>query len=239
MVPDPGPYRGPEGVRRFWDMWRESFEDFRIEIVEVHDLDDHVVVIARVHGTGRDSGAAVDDARLPAGLDLQRGPDRAHGDVPQRGQRQRGDRKGLAVIRSRRRCARRRSVRAGRALGASARDGGRRHRAGHARARLDGAGRAGRRRARDRSTGDRPPRDRPRAHQAPAGRRARGRAPASRRAGRGGRAPSGTPRTLEARPDLEQGDRGTDAPERLRCSRGASPSRPRARSRAGRRPRAG
>ena len=53
--------------------------------MEVHDLDDHVVVIARVHGTGRDSGAEVDDSRLPAGLDLERRRDRAHGDVPERG----------------------------------------------------------------------------------------------------------------------------------------------------------
>jgi ketosteroid isomerase-like protein len=65
MIPDPGPYRGPEGVRQFWDMWHETFADFRIEIVEVHDLDDHVVVIARVHGTGRDSGAEVTTPAFP------------------------------------------------------------------------------------------------------------------------------------------------------------------------------
>jgi ketosteroid isomerase-like protein len=65
MVPDPGPHKGPQGVRRFWDMWQESFVDFRAEIVEVHDLEDHVVVIARVHGIGRDSGVEVTTPAFP------------------------------------------------------------------------------------------------------------------------------------------------------------------------------
>jgi ketosteroid isomerase-like protein len=66
MLPDPGPYEGPEGVRRFWQSWRETFQDFRIEIMEVHDLDDQVVVITRVHGTGRDSGVEVSTPAFPA-----------------------------------------------------------------------------------------------------------------------------------------------------------------------------
>jgi uncharacterized protein len=65
MVPDPGPHRGPEGVRRFWEMWRESFAEFRLEVIEAHDLDEHVVVIARIHGTGRDSGAPVTTPAFP------------------------------------------------------------------------------------------------------------------------------------------------------------------------------
>ena len=65
MVPDPGTYKGPEGVRRFWDMWRDTFRDFRIEIEQVHDLDEHVVLITRVHGTGRDSGASVTTPTFP------------------------------------------------------------------------------------------------------------------------------------------------------------------------------
>jgi ketosteroid isomerase-like protein len=65
MVPDPGPHRGPEGVRRFWDTWRESFPDFRLDVVEVHDLEEYVVVMARIHGTGRDSGAPVTTPAFP------------------------------------------------------------------------------------------------------------------------------------------------------------------------------
>jgi ketosteroid isomerase-like protein len=65
VFPDRGPYRGRDGVRRFWDTWHETFEGFGAEIVEIHDLDDHVVVITRVHGTGRDSGAEVNTPAFP------------------------------------------------------------------------------------------------------------------------------------------------------------------------------
>jgi ketosteroid isomerase-like protein len=62
---EPGPHRGPEGVRRFWEAWRESFETFTLEIEDVHDLGEHLVVIARIHGTGRDSGAPVTTPTFP------------------------------------------------------------------------------------------------------------------------------------------------------------------------------
>jgi len=62
---EPGPHKGPEGVRRFWEAWRDSFETFRLEIEDVHDLGEHVVVIARIHGTGRDSGAPVTTPSFP------------------------------------------------------------------------------------------------------------------------------------------------------------------------------
>jgi ketosteroid isomerase-like protein len=60
VLPDQGPYHGREGVRRFWKTWQETFEGFRVDILDVHDLDDHVVVVMRVGGTGRDSGIDVD-----------------------------------------------------------------------------------------------------------------------------------------------------------------------------------
>jgi ketosteroid isomerase-like protein len=65
VVPDPESYTGPDGVRRFWDMWRESFDDFRIEILDVHDLDDHIVLSTRVRGRGRDSGAELTTPAFP------------------------------------------------------------------------------------------------------------------------------------------------------------------------------
>jgi ketosteroid isomerase-like protein len=65
VVPDPGSYSGREGVRRFWDMWRESFEDFRIEILKVHDLGDYVVLSTRVRGRGRDSDAELTTPTFP------------------------------------------------------------------------------------------------------------------------------------------------------------------------------
>ena len=66
MFPEPGPFHGKDGVRRFWETWRETFQRFEIEVIQVHDLDDHVVVIMRVHGTGRDSGASVDSPAFPS-----------------------------------------------------------------------------------------------------------------------------------------------------------------------------
>jgi ketosteroid isomerase-like protein len=65
VVPDPGSYSGRDGIRRFWDMWRESFADFRIEILEVHDLDDHVVLSTRVRGRMRDSDVELTTPAFP------------------------------------------------------------------------------------------------------------------------------------------------------------------------------
>ena len=65
MFVDRGPYRGREGVRRFWDAWHDTFDGFRIEIAEVHDLGEHLVVIASVGGTGRDSGVEVTTPAFP------------------------------------------------------------------------------------------------------------------------------------------------------------------------------
>jgi ketosteroid isomerase-like protein len=65
MVPDPGSYTGREGVRRFWDMWRGSFDDFTIEILDVHDLGDHIVLNTRVKGRVRDSDVEVTTSAFP------------------------------------------------------------------------------------------------------------------------------------------------------------------------------
>ncbi len=65
MLPDPGPFVGLAGVRRFWELWGESFDDFRAEPEEYFDAGDSVIVITRVRGRGRDSGAAVDTPGFP------------------------------------------------------------------------------------------------------------------------------------------------------------------------------
>jgi ketosteroid isomerase-like protein len=59
MLPEDQVYRGPDGVKRFWDSWRDVFDDFRIEIDEMIEAGDHVIVMARVAGRGKDSGAEV------------------------------------------------------------------------------------------------------------------------------------------------------------------------------------
>jgi ketosteroid isomerase-like protein len=58
-------YRGPEGVRTFLETWREVFPDFRVEIEEMIDFGEHVLVMARVGGQGRDSGAEVMSPSFP------------------------------------------------------------------------------------------------------------------------------------------------------------------------------
>ena len=60
QFPDQGPFRGREGVRRFWESWLETFSDFHAEIDEVVDAGDHVIVMTRVVGRGRDSGVEVE-----------------------------------------------------------------------------------------------------------------------------------------------------------------------------------
>jgi ketosteroid isomerase-like protein len=59
MLPDAGPFVGKQGVLTFWEMWREQFTGFRVEIEETEDLGEQVLAMMRVHGTGRDSGAEV------------------------------------------------------------------------------------------------------------------------------------------------------------------------------------
>ena len=57
--PEPGTYRGYEGVERFWANWRELFGLLRFEIVEMFDLGDDVLVHALRVGRGSQSGAEV------------------------------------------------------------------------------------------------------------------------------------------------------------------------------------
>jgi ketosteroid isomerase-like protein len=64
ILPDPGPFRGPEGVRRFWEMWGDAFEEFRVEPQEYVDAGDVVVVIVKIEARGH-SGAAVDTPSFP------------------------------------------------------------------------------------------------------------------------------------------------------------------------------
>jgi len=65
MLPDPGPFRGPEGARRFWGMWADTFDDLQAEPVEYVDAGASVIVITRMVGRGKDSGVAVDTPAFP------------------------------------------------------------------------------------------------------------------------------------------------------------------------------
>ncbi len=65
MFPDPGPFRGHEGTRRFWETWRDTFDEFRAEPEEYVDAGESVVVITRMVGRSKDSGVAVDTPSFP------------------------------------------------------------------------------------------------------------------------------------------------------------------------------
>jgi ketosteroid isomerase-like protein len=57
--PEPGTYRGYEGVERFWANWRELFGLIRFDIQEMWDLGDQVLVHALRIGRGAQSGVEV------------------------------------------------------------------------------------------------------------------------------------------------------------------------------------
>jgi ketosteroid isomerase-like protein len=58
-------YRGPEGVREMFADFDEDWEELRIEIDEMRDVDDEVVVICRLRSRGRTSGV---DLEVPIGF---------------------------------------------------------------------------------------------------------------------------------------------------------------------------
>jgi ketosteroid isomerase-like protein len=53
-----GPYRGHDGVRRWWDETFETLPDFSVELHEVRDLGDLTLVHGSLRGHGAGSGAS-------------------------------------------------------------------------------------------------------------------------------------------------------------------------------------
>ncbi|MCD6016607.1 MAG: SnoaL-like domain [Solirubrobacterales bacterium] len=47
-------YRGPDGVREFWDTFVEPWEDVNIEIEEIRDAGDSVLALVVFHARARD-----------------------------------------------------------------------------------------------------------------------------------------------------------------------------------------
>ena len=56
MLPDASIYRGREGVRQFWEMWRDTFTDLSLETDEFIGVGNKVIAMTRVRGRGKDSG---------------------------------------------------------------------------------------------------------------------------------------------------------------------------------------
>jgi ketosteroid isomerase-like protein len=59
-LPDPQTYYGHAGVKSWWAMWSDAFEQLRLEPGEFKDLGEgQVLVPVRASGRGRESGAEV------------------------------------------------------------------------------------------------------------------------------------------------------------------------------------
>jgi ketosteroid isomerase-like protein len=59
--PDPGTYRGYEGVERFWSQWRAAVGQLNFAVEDIVEIGDHVVVTALRSGRGEHSGLEVSD----------------------------------------------------------------------------------------------------------------------------------------------------------------------------------
>jgi ketosteroid isomerase-like protein len=58
--PDAGSYRAGREALRAWLNFTEAFETFETEVEEILETDERVIVLARIRGRGRASGADVD-----------------------------------------------------------------------------------------------------------------------------------------------------------------------------------
>jgi len=60
MAAEPQIYRGPDGVRRWWESFYEVMDEVRLEPTEFHDAGPGKVVLAfRLHARGQASGLEV------------------------------------------------------------------------------------------------------------------------------------------------------------------------------------
>jgi ketosteroid isomerase-like protein len=59
--PDPGTYKGLEGVEEYWAQWRAAVGQLNFVIEEMIDAGDNVVVMARRQGRGEHSGLEISD----------------------------------------------------------------------------------------------------------------------------------------------------------------------------------
>ena len=59
-APDAGTYRGPEGMRGYYEDWLETVDDLRFEEGEVTEMGDFVVADARMRATIKGTDAPMD-----------------------------------------------------------------------------------------------------------------------------------------------------------------------------------
>ena len=60
LSPEPDAYRGYEGVRRYFDSFRDAMDLIRFDPVRLHDAGESVVVALRLSARGRSTGIRVE-----------------------------------------------------------------------------------------------------------------------------------------------------------------------------------
>jgi ketosteroid isomerase-like protein len=58
--PEQPTYEGLEGARSFLRDWTDAWDDWSLELVELHDAGDQVVAVMRQHGRSKTTGLNVD-----------------------------------------------------------------------------------------------------------------------------------------------------------------------------------
>src|SRR3954454_18488444 len=59
MSAEPDSYKGPEGVRRYFDLFRETVDDLEVAVHDFEPVGAWIVVLGAVSGAGRASGVPV------------------------------------------------------------------------------------------------------------------------------------------------------------------------------------
>lgn len=63
MSAEPDTYKGPEGVRRYFDLFRETVDELEVSVYDFEHVGAWIVVLGGVSGAGRASG-------IPVNLDV-------------------------------------------------------------------------------------------------------------------------------------------------------------------------
>lgn len=56
LAAEPDTYRGPEGIRRYFDSFYEAMDEVHFEPSDFHEVGDRVVVETTLHARGRSTG---------------------------------------------------------------------------------------------------------------------------------------------------------------------------------------
>ena len=62
LAVEPDTYRGPEGVRRWFDAWEGTMEEVRFDVDELVDAGDRVIAVSRMVARSHTTGIEVEQA---------------------------------------------------------------------------------------------------------------------------------------------------------------------------------